>query len=45
MRNRNPIQDGPKKPPAPPPLNLSHISYIDETWHSYALPKDDPKNI
>ena len=26
------------------PKNLSHISYNDETWHSYALPKD-PTNI
>ena len=25
--------------------NLSHISYNDETWHSYTLPKEDPKNI
>ena len=23
-----------------PPLT----SYIDETWHSYTLPKEDPKN-
>ena len=23
----------------------SHISYIDETWHSYILPKEDPKNV
>ena len=30
---------------APPPKNLSHISYNDETWHSYTLPKEDPKNI
>ena len=22
----------------------SHISYIDETWHSCTLPKEDPKN-
>ena len=29
--------------PLPPSLNLSHISYNDETWHSYALPKEDPK--
>ena len=27
----------------PPPLNLSHISYNDETWYSYTLPKEDPK--
>ena len=26
-------------------LNLSHISYNDETWNSYTLPKKDPKNI
>ena len=25
--------------------NLSHISYNDETWHSYTLAKGDPKNI
>ena len=24
---------------SPPPWNLSHISYNDETWHSYTLPK------
>ena len=24
---------------------LSHISYNDEIWHHYALPKKDPKNI
>ena len=29
----------------PPPLNLSQISYNNETWHSYTLPKDDSKNI
>ena len=22
-----------------------HISYNDETWHSYSLPKEDPKTI
>ena len=26
-------------------LNLSHISYNDETWYSYTLPKKDLKNI
>ena len=30
---------------APSLLNLSHISYNDETWHSYTLPKEDPKNL
>ena len=35
---------GAKKPPSPP-LNLSHISYNDETWLSYTLHKEDPKNI
>ena len=30
---------------APPLQSLSHISYTDETWHSYTLPKEDPKNI
>ena len=29
----------------PSPQTLSHISYNDETWHSYTLPKQDPKNI
>ena len=23
----------------------AHISYNDDTWHSYTLPKVDPKNI
>ena len=27
----------------PPPKNLSHISYNDETWHCYTLPKEDLK--
>ena len=27
-----------------PSYNLSHISYNDEAWHSYTLPKEDPKN-
>ena len=49
----NPVQDGhfrgcslmgyPKK--APPPQNLSHISYNDETWHRYTLPKEDFKKV
>ena len=25
--------------------NLSHISCNDETWHSYTLPEENPKNI
>ena len=29
----------------PHPWNLSHIYYNDETWHSYTLPEEDPKNI
>ena len=29
----------------PPPWNLWHISYSDETSHSYTLPTEDPKNI
>ena len=29
----------------PPSINLSYISYNDGTWHSYTLPKQDPKNI
>ena len=32
---------GQKAPP--PPKKLSHIHYNDETWHSYNLPKEDPK--
>ena len=36
----NTFQDGGKKPP---PQNLSHISYSDETWHTYTLPKEDEK--
>ena len=28
-----------------PLYNMSHISYIDETWHSHILPKEDPKNM
>ena len=35
---------GAKRPP-PFPKILSHISYNDETWHSYTLPKKDPKNM
>ena len=35
---------GAKKAPSPP-LNLAHISYNDETWLSYTLHKEDPKNI
>ena len=34
----NPVQDGLFR-------GCSHISYNDETWHSYTLPKEDPKNI
>ena len=30
---------------SPPLRNLSHISYNDEIWQSYTLPKEDPKNI
>ena len=28
-----------------PPSNLSHITYNDEAWHSYTLPKEDPRNV
>ena len=28
-----------------PKICLSHISCKNETWHSYTLPKVDPKNI
>ena len=37
--------EGVKKAPRPPSQNLSHIFYNDETWHSYTLPKGDPKHI
>ena len=29
----------------PPPQNLSHISYKEETWHSYNLPKEIAKTV
>ena len=32
-------------PNGPLAKNLSHISYNCETWHSYPLPKEDPKSI
>ena len=38
----NPIQDGPFWGLFP---KTYHISFNDETWHSYTLPKKDPKNI
>ena len=28
-----------------PSQNLPHIFYNNETWHSYIVPKEDPKNI
>ena len=37
------LKDGGKKSHAP--WNLSHISYNDETWHSFTLPKEDSENI
>ena len=27
------------------PFYPSHISYNNKTWHSYTLPRKDPKNI
>ena len=33
---------GAKRPPLP---KIFHISYNDETWHSYTLPKENPKTI
>ena len=45
----NPIQDGPFQGcsridmKGPSSLNLSHISYNDETWHIYTLPIEDLK--
>ena len=35
--------DGGKK--GHPRKNFSNISYNDETWNSYTLAKEDPKNI
>ena len=29
----------------PPTINLSHICRNNQTWHSYTLPKEDPKNV
>ena len=29
---------------APPLENLSHIFYIGESWYTYTLTKEDPKN-
>ena len=26
-------------------LNLPHMSYITETWDTYILPKEDPRNM
>ena len=50
--NVNPIQDGHfwgcsrmEGTKSSPLKNLSHISYNYETWHSYTLPKGDPKDI
>ena len=34
----------PKSPPPSPIQNLLHIFDIDETQHSYTLPKETPKN-
>ena len=45
----NPIQDGHFRGCSrmggskSPHTSLSHISCNDETWHSYTLPKEDPK--
>ena len=49
----NPVQDGRfwdysrmgESQKGPSPKNLSHISYNDETLHSYTLPKEDPNKI
>ena len=38
------LTDGETKK-APPPQNLLGISYDNETWSSYILPKEDPNNI
>ena len=49
QRRINSIQDGLfrgcSRMMGGPPQNLSHIFYNDETWQSYTLPKEDPKNI
>ena len=54
MSTFNPIQDRPfwgcsqmgdGSQKGHPHKNLSHISYNDETWHNYTLPKEDSKNI
>ena len=29
----------------PPAQNLSEISYNNETWQTYNLPKEDPENV
>ena len=35
-----------RRPKKPPPLpKICDISYNGETWHSYTLPREDPKNI
>ena len=44
----NPIQDGhfwgcSRMGVKKAPQNLSHVSCNYETWHSYALPNEDPK--
>ena len=38
------LTDGGSKD-APSTSNLLHISYNDETWHSYTLPKKPQKNM
>ena len=48
----NPIQDGPLRgysqmrgvTKRPPVSKIFHTSCIDESWQSYTLPKEDPKN-
>ena len=54
-RHFNPIQDGFFRGCSrlgeggglfvPPSLKSVTHTYNDETWHSYTLPKEDPKNI
>ena len=34
---------GAKRPP--PKKSVTHTSYNDETWHTFAWPKEDPENI
>ena len=43
--NLNPVQDGHFWGCSRMGPFLGHISYNDETWHSYTLPREDQKNM